>query len=355
MSDILASFGVQGDTLAPQRKVYRPRVAEKVAHIDADFISYQIAADTRDEMDGIRPMRTLQYKIGQIEDIAQEIMERAGCGKYVLHITPGASTKGGRDAQAVQKEYQATRKGKDKPEHLDIIRGTIGEFKGKWGYGLPHLDQEADDGMAQAGNDSDNNVICSMDKDLRMAPGWHMDMNTDELIYQPRGDFGWIDLDDTKSTKKVVGYGPKFFWAQCLMGDPVDNVQGIPVVSGYSHERHKSFEIHQQNNMLFAEGSDFDRNSATGKRLWAAWVKSKSCGPVSTYEYLKDVDNNKDAWTLVTSMFKEAASYSGHKFVHWKTGLPVTPMQALGGDMRLLWMRLSKDPDDVLRWLKQFV
>jgi len=104
----LAQFGVTGASLSPQAKVGRPRVATKIAHIDGDFISYQIAADTKDETEGRRPLRTLEYKMAQIQDIAMEIMERAGAGKFVLHITPSGSTKGGRADQVVRRNTKPT-------------------------------------------------------------------------------------------------------------------------------------------------------------------------------------------------------------------------------------------------------
>ena len=352
MTDTLSKFGVQADTLAPQAKQHRPRVNNRVAHIDADFMSYQIAADTRDEMDGIRPMRSLEYKINQIEDLSEEIMERAGASRYVLHCTPGASNKGNRRNQAVQKEYQAQRAAREKPQHLDIIRGRIGEWKGRFGSAVAHLNQEADDGLAQAGaNDLVNAIVCSKDKDLRMSPGWKMDMDTDDLIFVEPDTFGSISIDDTKSSKKMVGYGPKFFWAQCLMGDTVDNIQGLPLISGYHLARLKDPELHRQNVQLMG----IPVEGVTKDRIIASWSKTKSCGVVGAYDLLKDVDNNKDAFNLVRSLFTDLAKYNGYVFKHWQTGEEVTPTVALLGDMRLLWMRLTENEDDVLRWLKQFV
>lgn len=349
----LANFGVQADTLAPQTKPRPPRVNNRVAHIDADFLSYQIAADTREEMDGIRPMRTLEYKLAQIEDIAHEIMERAGAASYVLHVTPAGSTKGGRAAQAVQKEYQAQRAGRTKPDHLDAIRGAIGAGCWRYGRGMVHLDQEADDGMAQAGaNDLENAVVCSKDKDLRMSPGWKMDMDTDERIFVAPDDFGCISIDDTKSSKKLVGYGPKFFWAQCLMGDTVDNIQGIPLVSGMDIQGLKDPELLEQNKKLYLS---LDRKSAPWQRIEAAWSKTKSCGPVLTFDLLNDCTTNKEAFERVRELFQNIERVNKYQFTHWRTGEHVSSTVALLGDMRLLWMRLTKNPDDVLRWLKQYV
>jgi hypothetical protein len=353
----LAQFGVTGANLSPQAKVGRPRVATKIAHIDGDFISYQIAADTKDETEGRRPLRTLEYKMEQIQDIAMEIMERAGAGKFVLHITPSGSTKGGRADQVVQKEYQANRADREKPEHLDQVRYAIGSGAWQYGHGMVHLIREADDGMTMAAvNDIDNVIICSKDKDLRMAPGWHMDMDTDELVFVRPDEFGTIWLDDTKSSKKLVGWGPKFFWAQCLMGDTVDNIAGLPVMAGCDVERINKPELYRQNVQLKRALKD-DPAQPTIQRINSQWAKQGKVGAVAAFNVLKDIDNNKDAFNEVRTLFQnvEDVGHGGYVFRHWKTNQQVTPTNALLGDMLALWMRHTDDPKDVIRWLKQFV
>lgn len=343
---MLEQFGVKSETLAPQASSIRPRANNRVVHIDADFTAYQIAADTREEKDGIRPMRDLDFKLRQIEDIALMHMETVGASKFVLHVTPSGSNKGGRAGQAVQKEYQANRLGRDKPEHLDIIRAAIAETTYRFGYGVAHLDQEADDGLVQANiEDINNSIILTRDKDLRMAYGWHYDPDTDDMIFVEPDTFGDIWIDDTKSSKKVVGYGPAFFWAQCLMGDTADNIAGLPKLSGYDESRVLTPEIFEKQKEE-AELGDLQK-----KRTYAKWNKLKSCGPVATFNLLNGVNNNKDAFHLVRSLFQGTADM-GYAFQHWKTGSSVSATQALLGDMLLLWMRRTKNPNDVVEWLK---
>lgn len=358
MTDVLAQFGVAATAAPTHGKPIRRKRHKAVAHIDGDFIAYQIASDTRDELAGIRPLRSIEYKVGQIEDIATEIMERAGCSRYVLHVTPSGSNKGGRAQQAVQKEYQANRLGRTKPEHLDIVRAAIADAKDfRYGAGIAHLDQEADDGLVQANlGDLEHSILCSKDKDLRMAAGWHMDMDTDELIWVEPGDFGFIDIEERVSesgkskTKKLVGYGPKFFWAQCLMGDTADNVAGLPSVCGYSKSKLRDGDAFLKDLEQVKNGPDTERN-----RIKSKWVKTKPCGAVGAFELLHDLDNNKDAYNRVKELFIDAGRVGGYEFKHWKTGEVVTPTQALLGDMQLLWMRETAHPNDVVRWLKTFV
>jgi 5'-3' exonuclease len=72
-------------------------------------------------------------------------------------------------------------------------------------------------------------IICSRDKDLRQCPGWHFGW---ELGAQPQfgpefvDELGYINLSEDR--KKVKGCGYKFFAAQMLIGDAVDNIPGLP-------------------------------------------------------------------------------------------------------------------------------
>lgn len=88
---------------------------------------------------------------------------------------------------------------------------------------------EADDLMAieQTIRGSET-IICSRDKDLRQVPGWTYSW---ELGNQPQfgplyvEQFGSLQLSSDR--KKLSGTGLKFFYAQCLLGDPVDTVPGL--------------------------------------------------------------------------------------------------------------------------------
>ena len=72
-------------------------------------------------------------------------------------------------------------------------------------------------------------IICSKDKDLRTVPGWCYSW---ELGNHPSfgpeliDETGWIRL--SADGKKLSGVGGLFFYSQCLMGDPVDRIPGIP-------------------------------------------------------------------------------------------------------------------------------
>ena len=96
----------------------------------------------------------------------------------------------------------------------------------------PWLDREADDGLIRnAVLLGDRGIMCSGDKDLNLTPGplW---INDEGRIDYIEDRFGWIKRKELTSQSKVVGHGTKFFWAQMLMGDTADNVQGIVRLNG---------------------------------------------------------------------------------------------------------------------------
>lgn len=309
----LANFGVDLENLESQLGTPQvPVVKGRVAHIDADFMAYIVAADTVAEQDGLKPMRNLPHKFGQIKEFAAYLSRLVGAENYMLHVTPFGSNKGNRADQAVQAEYQGNRKGKDAPEHLIPIRSFIIDECN----GVPHMDQEADDGLVQAMyEDPDNTVIVSDDKDLLMAPGLHYVPNSKEWHDVPWGEFGKLWVDTSGSQKKVRGYGPVFFFLQLLMGDTADNIKGLPLAAGKT--------------------------------------KAVKVGQMKALELMQDVDNIKDAFNHVRTLFTTAQDEHGHVFKHWKSGEVVTPNQALMGDMQTLWMRRNKNPKDVIEFLKE--
>jgi hypothetical protein len=352
--DLLAELdGINlGDQVSPGKPV-----SGRVAHIDADFMTYIIAADTVAEMNGEKPKRDLGYKFGQVMEFARFIAGKARASAYVLHVTGTGSTKGGRYDQVVQQEYQSSRGGRELPEDFAEVKSFIGSHA----YSIVHMDQEADDGMTQANYaDPKNAIICSADKDLRMVPGLHLDMNSYEVVDVPFDAYGSIEIDDSKSSKKIVGYGPAFFFAQCLTGDAADTIKGLPCVYGQKAMSLAPTKAYASACTEYAAlvkgGYDSMPNFAKHMQkhrdqIEAAHAKTKPCGPVMAYELLKDVRSVKDALHLVDDLFMK----SGVAFTHWKTGEEVTPRQAYRGDMFALWMRRNNNPEDVLAWLRETV
>lgn len=287
---------------------YPPVVPDRIAMIDADFAAYQIAADTRDELDGLRPMRSLDKKKEQVGSLLLHQARLAGAATYIAHITPPGTDKGGRADQALLKPYQGNRQGKEPPVHLDAIRAYIGEE-------LPsvvHLDQEADDGLTQANYaDLKNHVLISRDKDLHMVPGLHWCFD-EEMVIEVEDPFGFIWMDASKSTKTLKGWGTKFFWAQMLMGDTADNIPGLP-------------------------------------RYTRADGKSMLCGPATAYDLLEECETDYQCMRVVMYLY----ATSPHEWQDYRDQSPSTWQHAFMSNARLLWMRRTKNPDDAFVWMQE--
>lgn len=334
---------------------YPKPVQGRVVHIDADFLSYQVSAESAAELDPTdpTPRKSLEDMQHNARIAAEHIMRLAGGTAMHLHTTPSGSDKGGRPDFAVQKEYQANRKDRDnKPEFLDAIRSYMISEIG----GTAHLDQEADDGMAQAAwqahRDGDSRlcVIASKDKDLRMVPGL---MLIDDNIDRLDGTFGWIDIDRSKSSPKLIGRGTKFFWAQLLMGDTADNILGVPKVTGKHVMEVKPTKAYTDAIKKLGTGTE-EQDKRLMRTIDAALNKVKPCGAVMTADILEHMQNDKDAYEYVKTVWNDLGRH-GHVFEHWRTGRVYTPTQAMLSDMILLWMRRNKHPKDVVHWIKEEV
>lgn len=141
-----------------------------------------------------------------------------------------------RDAIATLKPYKGTRK-VEKPFH----------FKNLTAYILAHYDvvvaegMEADDLLCVEQTKrlkQLDTIICTRDKDLRQCPGMHYGWECGlqpgfgpkrvSLMGQLNAHYKIDKKSGNEVLYKVSGDGLKFFYAQILMGDTVDNIPGLP-------------------------------------------------------------------------------------------------------------------------------
>lgn len=367
-SDVLAKFGVDAATVAslPTNAVKYPKPVEgRVAHIDADFMAYQVSAESKAELDpdDPTPRKTLEDMKHNAFEAVDHIRRMAGANTAVLHTTHN-SDKGGRDSHAILKAYQANRSEREnRPEMLDEIRihlsKGVGDTTGTF-IGCNHTDQEADDGMAQAAYaDPENAIVCSADKDLDMVPGLRMDMATYKITNQ-KDPFGWIETKDMvspttgkKYATKVIGRGTKFFWAQLLMGDGADNISGLPEVAGYIWQDCAGTKAYDDVMKQWITCEDSVKAKKLEEKIDKLRAKTMKCGPVLTYKLLAGKRTDRECFVFVRNLYTLLEKEHGYEYRHWETGARVTPTQALLSEMRLLWMRRYKDTDDVIKWLKE--
>lgn len=223
---------------------FPPPIPGRILLLDADFMAYQAAATVKNLDTAVRRFQTL------VE--TQRFLVNAETVR--VHLTESGCQKLRRFDYPTVKPYQANRDGKAKPPLLSPLRRAIPtlDWESHWSI-HSWRDREADDGlMMDACIFGDNAIMVSGDKDLNITPGplWIADEGRIDYI---EDRFGWIKRKELTSQSKVVGHGTKFFWAQMLMGDIADNVQGIVRLNG------------------------------------------KTCGAVGAYNALKDITQESDA------------------------------------------------------------
>lgn len=188
------------------------------ALIDADVLRYEIGACAEGD-DGPLPFSVAaEYLDNKID----EIMRAAEADSCTLYLTDGGNF---RNDIAITKPYKGNRK-KDKPYHFANLTAYMNNQ-----YETVSVDGlEADDLMAleQLKHEGlQDTVICTRDKDLRMVPGYHYGWecgNQRELFKH----FVTYDGKLWLEKGKIKGNGMAFFYAQCLIGDGVDNIPGCP-------------------------------------------------------------------------------------------------------------------------------
>jgi len=196
-----------------------------IALIDGDVLRYRCGFPA----DGEPVSHALYNTKKQIKDI----LSTTEADDYRIYLTGKGNF---REEIATILPYKGTRSGR-RPEHYDAITDyLLDTWKAEMVEG-----QEADDAMSieqwkRWGQGEVESIICTIDKDLDMVPGWHYNFVTEDKFLT--GIWGGLDIDRTKSKPKLAGAGLMWFWAQMLMGDRVDNIQGVPGIGDV-----KAFDI----------------------------------------------------------------------------------------------------------------
>ncbi len=198
--------------------------------IDLDVLFYEIGfcAEYKDE-DGEDQIRTFDFVQELLDAKVEQICYAVGATEPPKFFYTGKGNF--REAVAKKKGYKANRKEKKKPFHFDNIKAYM---EAKYDC-VEAVGMEADDLLCVEQMSTDNTVICSRDKDLKMCPGFHYSW---ECGAQPEwgpkfvDEFGWLEPkwvdEEGGELKKLVGTGILWFYCQLIMGDNVDNIPGLP-------------------------------------------------------------------------------------------------------------------------------
>lgn len=268
------------------------------ALIDADILAYECAWGSQDRESGeIFSFDSVRERVDQkILDICDAV----GADSYQLYLTGKGNF---RENIAVSKPYKGNRV-QEKPFHFKNTRAYLESLGAIVVQGM-----EADDAMviAQMENlpsnlkecrEKDTTVICTRDKDLRQAPGWHYGW---EMGLQPEYKLRWIDelgdleLIERSKKKEVKGHGLKFFYSQLITGDATDNIPGL--------------------------------------RLG---------GAAKAYQALKDAKTEQEMYLAVRKLYKERAIKD---YPHLGEGIDAHVDELILEQGRLLWMVRELDED----------
>ncbi|QXP44074.1 hypothetical protein [Stappia phage SI01] len=341
------ALGVDLSALAHDEAVYPPVVPGRVVHIDADFLAYHVSYEKPDDP------KTKEDMQHNAETAVEHLRKSAAAEKVELHLTPFTSNKGGRFEHAIQRVYQGNRTSDNKPRMLHVMRQWLAQRYS--GHLWEHC--EADDGMASAQyaairTGTENlSIIASKDKDLNMVPGLHLDWDTGEIISVDT--FGWVELRRTQSaggskSTKLVGYGQKWFWAQMLIGDTADNIQGLPKVVGPILNAVDPTAAVEKALADMREYPSGDRRHDKARKVLDS-RPPKACGPALAIKILDRVHSNKVAFGAVRSLYERYGDTVG--FVSHE-GHPVPWQKVFISEAKLLWMRRdTRDENDVLKWI----
>ena len=173
----------------------------ELAIIDADSICYRAAAGAGDDS-------PVEHALHNAKNIVDKIFELVEPETYTIYLGGEGNF---RFKIATIRPYKGNRN-QPKPVHLEAVRKYIAN-----NWGVEFVDgQEADDACAiehtKAVDNSIVSCIVGIDKDLYQLPGWHFNYVKDRMF--------WVtEIEALRN-----------FWTQMLVGDPSDNIQGVPKI-----------------------------------------------------------------------------------------------------------------------------
>lgn len=178
----------------------------QTALIDGDIVSYASAASCEKRKDGeLVSLDPVEIALLRADQFMRNILEATGSSEYRNFLSGSNNFR-----FDIYPAYKAGRP--PSPEH----RQACMEFLVReWGAEVTD-GHEADDAMGIAQHDS--TVVCSIDKDLDMIPGYHYSwpiMRLGEVVREGR-------IYEVSAIE-----GLKSFYRSLLIGDRVDNIIGV--------------------------------------------------------------------------------------------------------------------------------
>ncbi len=195
------------------------------ALIDLDIIPYAYGGMSFED-GGLMPDNLIRKKV---DEKIQRIILDSGASDWVGYLTDSGSNF--RLDVATILPYKGNRSGSEKPPKWQMLRDylldqypdNVSLVTGMEADDQLAIDQYEDyyktyndmgDGIPY--KEASRTIICTIDKDLKMVPGWHYNWNTDEKLFVTEIE------------------GLRWFYTQCLTGDMTDNIKGLHGVGSKS-------------------------------------------------------------------------------------------------------------------------
>lgn len=202
--------------------------------VDADSMIYKVAATTKS-------LETAKRRFVS-EALTLHFLADADISR--LHLTPKHCKKANRFNVIATQPYQGNRlpkydehgneKPSGKPELVEPLRYVVGrkQLELPPEFEIVFNDTfEADDSVVIACTANPDALFYSEDKDLDCLGNRKLCQHSKLVLPRVEG-LGWLAIKELARSKKVVGRGPVFFWAQMLMGDTADHIKGIQRANG---------------------------------------------------------------------------------------------------------------------------
>ncbi len=191
--------------------------------LDADGLVYQLGFALEDINNPNTVEKCVHNKVQDIQSHLERIFKDVTEPKIILSPTGQANF---RFKLATIKPYKGNRV-QPKPKHYELIREIFSSYPS---FQMADK-EEADDLLADiAARDPEHTIIVSGDKDLRQVPGWHYEpLDKRPIYYVDKDQEGVVFLEKTPGNKtQIFATGNNWLLIQMLLGDPVDNIPGIP-------------------------------------------------------------------------------------------------------------------------------
>lgn len=162
-----------------------------IALIDSDLVAYRCAATVTEDMEQ-------DIAFYRMDVLVQQIIEATDVTGTILYLTGKNNFR-----KKINPDYKANRRDTVPPVYLQECRQHLVDNHNA----IISDGCEADDLLGI--NQTQDTIICSLDKDLRMIPGNH---------------YNWTKVELDRVTKQD---GLRHFYKQMLIGDKSDNIFGV--------------------------------------------------------------------------------------------------------------------------------